>query len=166
MFWIEEVINKVDKSKFQIINDSKTPSGEPHVGSLRGVLIHDAIFKFLNSHDIPAKYTFGSDDYDPLDEIPKGQDEHFEKYLGMPLCNVPAPVNSNYTDMADHFISGFFETFRKLGVQTETYRMRDIYRSGKFNNAIDKILSNSDKIRGIYESISGSKKSRLYIYSK
>lgn len=160
MFWTQEILKAINKDQPQLINDSKTPSGEPHVGSLRGVLIHDAVFKVLREEGYDVRYTFGSDDYDPVDEIPKGQDEHFTKYLGMPLCNVPPPPGSEYTDMADHFISGFFKTFDTLGVQAEKYRMRDIYRSGQFNEAIEQILNNSDAIRGIYKKVSGSEKSQ------
>ena len=67
MFWTQEVMKALDKSIPQLINDSKTPSGEPHVGSLRGVLVHDAIYKVLKSEDFQVKYIFGSDDYDPVD---------------------------------------------------------------------------------------------------
>jgi len=159
MFWTQELLKAINKDQPQLINDSKTPSGEPHIGSLRGVLIHDAIYKVLRDEGYNVRYTFGSDDYDPVDEIPKGQDEHFSKYLGMPLCNVPAPPGSEFSDMADHFISGFFKIFDTLGVEAEKYRMRDIYRSGQFNEAIEQILNNSDAIRGIYKKVSGSEKS-------
>lgn len=162
MFWTQEVLKGIDTSIPQLVNDSKTPSGEPHVGSLRGVLIHDAIYKVLRANGVSARYIFGSDDYDPVDEIPKGQDDHFIKYLGMPLCNTPAPPGSTYPDMAEHFISGFFEIFKKLGVEAEHYRMRDVYRSGQFNESIEKILSNGPAIREIYRQVSGSEKSEAW----
>ena len=92
MFWTEEVAAKCGGP--QIINDSKTPSGRVHVGALRGVLIHDAIFRTLQEKGIGARYLFGVDDYDPLDEIPAGKGAHFEKYLGQPLCSVPPPDGS------------------------------------------------------------------------
>ena len=152
MLWSDKLIE--DLKKPQIINDSKTPSGRVHVGSLRGVLIHDAIFRSLRDHGVPARYLFGVDDYDPVDEIPFGQGEHYEEYLGMPLCNVPPPPGSNATDMADHFIQEFFDVFDELGVETENYRMRDIYRSGKFNEAIDIILRHKDTVQTVYKEVS------------
>src|SRR5215212_2102093 len=101
MFWTEELAAKC--SGPQIINDSKTPSGRVHVGALRGVLIHDAVFRSLKEHGLPARYNFGVDDYDPLDEIPAGHAEHFTPYLGAPLCNVPPPPGSQATDVAEHY---------------------------------------------------------------
>jgi len=154
MIWTEEVAAKCHGA--QIINDSKTPSGRVHVGALRGVLIHDAIFRTLKEKGIEAKYLFGVDDYDPLDEIPAGKGEHFEKYLGQPLCNVPPPDGSSATDMAEHYMGEFWGVFEDLGVQVERYRMRDIYRSGRFNTAIDTILRHADIVRRVYKEVSNS----------
>ncbi len=154
MFWCDQLVEKV--SGPQVINDSKTPSGRAHVGALRGPLIHDAIFRALKSRGVPVRYMFGVDDYDPVDEIPYGQAEHFEKYLGAPLCNTPPPPGSPATDMAEHFISEFFSVFGELGIRPEFYRMRDIYRSGKFNEAIDVILRKAPVVREIYKEVSGS----------
>lgn len=156
MFWCDQLVEKLEGA--QIINDSKTPSGRAHVGALRGPLIHDAIFRTLKAKGVPVRYLFGVDDYDPVDEIPYGQAEHFEKYLGAPLCNTPPPAGSKATDMAEHFISEFFSVFAELGVQPEFYRMRDIYRSGKFNEAIDTILRKADVVRRIYKEVSGAER--------
>ena len=154
MFWCDQLVEKLEGP--QIINDSKTPSGRAHVGALRGPLIHDAIFRTLKAKGVPVRYIFGCDDYDPVDEIPYGQAEHFSQYLGAPLCNTPPPPGSPATDMANHFISEFWGVFAELGVQPEFYRMRDIYRSGKFNEPIDTILKHAHVVRGIYKEVSGS----------
>ncbi|MGA2749512.1 MAG: lysine--tRNA ligase [Verrucomicrobiota bacterium] len=157
MFWCDQLVETIAGP--QIINDSKTPSGRAHVGALRGPLIHDAIFRTLKARGVPVRYLFGVDDYDPVDEIPYGQAEHFEKYLGAPLCNTPPPPGSNATDMAEHYISEFFSVFAELGIRPEFYRMRDIYRGGKFNEAIDSILRKADVVRRIYKEVSGAERS-------
>ncbi len=139
MFWCDQLVEKLEGP--QTINDSKTPSGRAHVGALRGPLIHDAIYRTLKAKGVPVRYLFGVDDYDPVDEIPYGQSEHFEKYLSAPLCNTPPPPGSKATDMAEHFISEFFSVFAQLGVQPEFYRMRDIYRAGKFNGQLTRFFA-------------------------
>ena len=153
MFWTEDIANRV--SGPQIINDSKTPSGRVHVGALRGVLIHDAIFRTLKEKGADVKYLYGVDDFDPVDEIPKGEDAHFGKYIGWPLCNTPAPGGGE-GDMAEHYMREFWQVFRELGVTVEPYRMRDIYRAGTFNEPIDLILRNADKVRRVYKEVSNS----------
>jgi lysyl-tRNA synthetase class 1 len=156
MFWCDQLVEKIEGP--QTINDSKTPSGRAHVGALRGPLIHDAIYRTLQAKGVPVRFLFGVDDYDPVDEIPYGEAEHFQKYLGAPLCNVPPPPDSKATDMADHYISEFFSVFGEVGVRPEFYRMRDVYRSGKFNEAIDAILRKADAVRRIYKKVSGSER--------
>ncbi len=155
MLWFADLAASIDRSRPQVINDSKTPSGRVHVGALKGVLLHDAIFRALQTRGVAVRYLYGVDDYDPLDEIPKGQDAHFEKYLGQPLCNVPPPPGSTATDMAEHFIAEFYGVFAELGVTVEQYRMRDQYRSGKMNESIDRILAGTARIKQIYEEVSG-----------
>ncbi len=156
MHWTDEALQGLDTSGPVIINDSKTPSGRAHVGALRGVLIHDAAFRALKAKGVNVTYRFGCDDYDPVDEIPFGQGEIWRQHLGKPLCNAPAPPGSSATDMADHFITEFWSVFADLGVTCEFYRMRDIYRAGKFNDAIDRILRAAPTVRKIYKEVSNS----------
>jgi lysyl-tRNA synthetase class 1 len=157
MFWTEDIAARCTPGP-QTINDSKTPSGRVHVGALRGVLIHDAIFRTLREKGIEARYLFGVDDYDPVDEIPKGEDAHFGQYIGRPLCNTPAPTGSSAPDMAEHFMAEFWQVFDELGVKVERYRMRDIYRAGQFNEPIDRILRGAEKVRRAYKEVSGSER--------
>jgi lysyl-tRNA synthetase, class I len=154
MFWTEEVAARAG-AELQIVNDSKTPSGRVHVGALRGVLIHEAIYRTLREKGTEAKYLFGVDDYDPVDEIPKGEDQHFGQYIGRPLCNTPAPGGAP-GDMAEFYMGEFWKVFEDLGVEVERYRMRDIYRRGDFNQEIDTILRNADKVRRVYKEVSNS----------
>jgi len=154
--WNEKLIEKLTGP--QLVNDSKTPSGRVHVGSLRGVLIHDAIYRTLLSHGFDARYSYGIDDFDPLDSLPADAEPWLQDYLGHPLCNVPAPETSSATDLADHYISEFLGIFRELGVGAEIYRTRDLYRSGRFNEAIDAILKQAHIVRQVYAEVSHAKR--------
>ena len=122
------------------------------------MLIHDVVFRAIQARGLPVRYTFGVDDYDPLDELPAGEEEFFRPYLGAPLCQVPPPPGSSFSDISEHYIQDFFSVFRDLNVEAETYRMRDIYRSGQFNEAIDAILRNAATVRRIYQEVSKSER--------
>nr|VFJ47759.1 MAG: lysyl-tRNA synthetase, class I [Candidatus Kentron sp. DK] len=156
--WTTKLIDSLPQDHYQVINDSKTPSGRVHVGSLRGVLIHDAVYRELQHRDLPGIYIYGVDDYDPMDGLPADAPDSVREHMGKPLCNVPPPADSNATDMADHYISEFLDVFRELNVGAQIYRMRDVYRGGLFNEAIDTILQNAHKVRDIYERVSGAKR--------
>ncbi|MBF0183800.1 MAG: lysine--tRNA ligase [Magnetococcales bacterium] len=154
--WLDKIIDPLHQP--QIINDSKTPSGRVHVGSLRGVLIHDAILRGLLAKGTQATFLYGIDDYDPMDGMPAEAPEEMRRYMGLPLCQVPAPSGSTASDMAEHYISEFLAIFQELHVQAQVYRMRDIYRSGRFNTAIDTILRQAALVRQIYLEVSGAQR--------
>ncbi len=157
MSWLDDLEKKLHDADVQVVNDAKSPSGKPHVGALRGVLIHDAVYKFLKDKGIKVKNIYGSDDYDPMDELPGGETaEKYDKYLGAPLSNVPAPKGSEHKDLAMHYISDFFKIFDEIGAEAEFYYMRDYYKSGFFNEAIDTLLSRAAEVREIYKRVSNS----------
>ncbi len=159
MLWFADLAARIDAGQSHVINDSKTPSGRVHVGAMRGVILHDAMFRVLAARGVKVRYLFGVDDYDPLDEIPKGHDEFFAPHVGKPLCDVPALPGSSHTDIAEHYISEFFDIFGEIGVAAERYRMRDFYRNGKLDESIDRILLKADVVRQIYKDVSLSEKS-------
>lgn len=152
MFWADKIAT--DAQGDQVVNDSKTPSGRVHVGSLRGVVIHEVIYRALKQAAKPAKFLYGCDDYDALDTVPKYLDQSkFAPYLGFPLCNVPSPGDSK-SDYAKYFMGEFLEVFDYLGIKPEVYYLRDLYRTGKLNDYIDKFLQNSHRIREVYKQVS------------
>ncbi|MEB3826435.1 lysine--tRNA ligase [Phormidium sp. CCY1219] len=152
MFWADKIAANAQGE--QVVNDSKTPSGRVHVGSLRGVIIHDVIYRALKSAGKPVKFTYGVDDYDALDTVPKYLDaEKFTPYLGFPLCNVPSPGDSA-SDYAKYFMGEFLEVFEYLGVKPEIYYLRDLYRSGALNSYIDTFLQNAHLVRQAYKEAS------------
>jgi lysyl-tRNA synthetase, class I len=156
MFWADKIA--ADAQGDQVVNDSKTPSGRVHVGSLRGVVIHDVIHRALKYAQKPAKFIYGVDDYDALDTVPKYLDqEKFLPYLGFPLCNVPSP-SETASDYAKYFMGEFLEVFEYLGVRPEVYYLRDLYRSGQLNPYIDRFLKNAHLVREAYLEVSKARR--------
>lgn len=153
MFWADKIA--ADLKGEQVVNDSKTPSGRVHVGSLRGVIIHDVIYRAFKHAGKPVKFLYGTDDYDALDTVPRYLDqEKFSPYLGFPLCNVPSPEEEAASDYAKYFMGEFVEIFEYLGVNPELYYLRDFYRSGKLNSYIDIFLKNANLVREAYKEAS------------
>ena len=60
MYWADKIASEIIKSgkhKPFWVDDMKTPSGRMHVGSLRGVIIHDLIYKaLLSRHTYPCSH--------------------------------------------------------------------------------------------------------------
>src|ERR1700730_15595662 len=65
MDWADELAASV--SGPQVVNDSKTPSGTVHVGSLRGPVILDVIARARRARGLETHVLYGFDDLDPMD---------------------------------------------------------------------------------------------------
>ncbi len=155
MFWVDSVAHELKKRKLPLewVDDMKTPSGRIHVGSLRGVVVHDLAFKALKELDVKAKYTYVFDNHDPMDSLPVYlPSAQFEKYLGMPLFKVPSPV-VGFSDYAKFYAKEFMEVFNKIGCHPEILWAADLYKSGKMNPLIKECLDKAQEIRKIYEEL-------------
>ena len=56
MFWADEVLKNL--SGKQLINDSFTPSGPVHMGSLKGPVIHDTLHRILKEKNQEVEMLF------------------------------------------------------------------------------------------------------------
>lgn len=157
MFWVDEALGKL-KGKGQHITDGKTPSGRIHVGSLRGVLIHDALFRALKEKGIEVIFSYLFDDFDPLDRVPAGLDEEvFGKYIGIPLSQVPSP-DTTAENYGKFFANEFINVLSGLGVKPRILWQTKLHKDGTLDGAIKIALDNAKKIQDIYQKVSGSKK--------
>ncbi|HUP83396.1 MAG TPA: lysine--tRNA ligase [Candidatus Limnocylindria bacterium] len=138
----------------QVVNDSKTPSGTVHVGSLRGVVLHDAIRRAIAERGTEVEFRYGVEDLDPMDNQAMLSGDAIEQYMGMPLANVPAPEGSGQPNYARHFATIFLETFADLGIRPTLYWASDNYGSGAMDPYITKALDHADVILDIYRTVS------------
>lgn len=165
MFWADylaEDIKKKSGGKPQLVNDAKTPSGKIHVGALLGVLIHDFVHKSLLEKELKSRYTFGIDDFDPMDSLPTYlPKEKYEKYMGAPLKDIPAPEGGG--SYAEFYANEFIEVFNRLGAEPEIIWSSKLYEAGKFDESIKTALDNAEKIQEIYHEVSGSKKEKNWL---
>lgn len=158
--WVDVIVEDVLKSRpldRYVINDAKTPSGPIHVGSLRGVVLHDCVARALAAADRPARFLFGFDDYDPMDSRPAAVPAEFNRYLGMPLSEVPSPAD-NGGSFGRHYGLEFVEVWTRVGAHADVYWTSEMYKSGNFNEAIRIALDRAEEFIQIDREISGSQK--------
>jgi lysyl-tRNA synthetase class 1 len=155
MFWSDKIAQEIKKRKLPLewVDDMKTPSGRVHVGALRGVVVHDLVYKSLKQNGVNAKYTYVFENHDPMDDIPSYLSrEKYEQYLGMPLFKVPSP-QEGYTNFAEYYALEFKKVFNAIDCNPEIIWTKDLYTSGKMNNAIKVCLDNANEIKKIFEDI-------------
>ena len=152
MFWADQIAQKLKERKLPLewVDDMKTPSGRIHVGSLRGVVVHDLAYKALLDAGVKAHYTWVFEDHDPMDDIPSYLDkDKYEQYLGMPLFKVPSP-EIGFKNYAEYYSLEFQKVFNKLGCNPEILWTSKLYTSGRMNDGIKKVLDNAQAVREIY----------------
>ena len=138
-----------------LIASGISPSGRIHVGNLREVLTADIIYRILKERGHEAKLIFVADDYDALRKVyPFLDPAVYEKYVGCPLSEIPAPDGSN-TTYAEFFLKPFIESLKKLKIDAEVVRASELYRDGKLKKQIIEALNARDEIAEILTRITG-----------
>lgn len=159
MQWLNKAVDEIVAAHPDgeiLIESGVSPSGTYHVGTLREVLTCDAVLLELRRRGRQARHIHYVDDLDPLRKVPVNVPPEFEKYLGRPYCDVPAPDGSNRS-YADFFLNDFLGAAQELHMDMEVIRSHEKYRSGGMTDVIEKSLLAVDDIRRIIGEVSGRK---------
>ena len=153
MDWADELAASV--SGPQVVNDSKTPSGTVHVGSLRGPVILDVIARALRASGIETTYLYGVDDMDPMDAQALLTPDAVERYMGVPLAHIPDQLPDGHPSYARHHAQIFIDLFADLGIHPDRYYwMSEIYASGAMDEYVGRALDRADVVRDLYRRVS------------
>lgn len=168
MIWVDREAKKLKSRALPLewVDDMKTPSGRIHVGSLRGVIVHDLIYKAMKEIGMNTHFSYVINDHDPMDGMPHYLDEkEWNKYMGMPLYKIPAP-EVGYENFAQTYAKEFIHVFESINCHPQIIWSSQLYASGKMDAIVKEILDNSDKIRNLYLRVSkATKKNDWFPYT-
>jgi len=152
MEWADELAARVTGP--QVVNDSKTPSGTVHVGSLRGPVILDVITRALRASGHETTLLYGVDDLDPMDAQALLTPDAIEREMGRPLAHIPDQVGDGHESYARHHASVFIDTFAGLGIRPDRYYwMSEHYAAGDMDPYIRIALDRADVVRAVYQRV-------------
>jgi lysyl-tRNA synthetase, class I len=157
MQWLNQIVDELvsrHPAGEILIESGGSPSGTHHLGHMREFVTADAILLELRRRGHQARHVYFADDLDALRKVPVDVPAEFEKYLGTPLCDTPAPDGSNQS-YADFFLAQLQRATAALGVEVEFIRAHKKYRSGFFVPAIERSLERIGEARKALETISG-----------
>ena len=161
MDWADELARQAIGP--QVVNDSKTPSGTVHVGSLRGPVILDVITRALRANGIETTLLYGIDDLDPMDAQALLTPDAIEREMGRPLAHVPDPAGDCHASYARHFAGIFTEVFAGLGIHPDRYYwMSEIYPTGAMDPYIRLALDRASLVREIYRRVANVQHSETW----
>lgn len=152
--WADVVAEKLlEKGKKHVLATAITPSGPIHIGNMREVLTTEAVYRALKDKGGDAELIYIGDTFDALRKVYPFLPESYEKYVGMPLSDIPCPCGE-HESYAHHFLSPFLQSLEELGIKPKVYLAHELYREGKYNEGIKVAMDNAGKIRKILSEIS------------
>lgn len=150
---VEELIARHGDNEI-VVSSGVSPSGTYHLGTLREVMTAEIVTVELLRRGKNARHIHVVDDLDVFRKVPADVPIEWEQYLGMPLCDVPAPDGSERT-YADYFLADLIDAADKMNLVMEVVRAHERYRAGEYVGVIETALANVPKIRQIITEVSG-----------
>jgi lysyl-tRNA synthetase class 1 len=129
------------------------PSGLPHIGTFgevaRTTMVRHA-FRLLTDDKVKTRLIAFSDDMDGLRKVPDNVPNRdlIEKHLGKPLTKVPDPFGTHpsFGEHNNARLRAFLDTF---GFEYEFLSATECYTSGRFDEALLRMLSHFEKVMAI-----------------
>jgi len=147
--YAERIIEKKPNKEKYTIETGITPSGIVHAGNFREILTQNLVYKSLKQKGEKATYLYFWDDYDRFRKVPKGIDQSWEQYIGLPVTETPDPWDC-HESYASHFKSKVKEDIKRFNLKEITFKSAsEEYKKGTFTELIKKALQSQDRIREI-----------------
>jgi lysyl-tRNA synthetase class 1 len=140
------------------------PSGLPHIGTFGEVARTSWVrHAFESMSDVPTHLIAFSDDMDGLRKVPDNlpQPEMLAANLGKPLTAIPDPFGSH--ESFGHHMNARLRAFLdRFGFRYEFYSSTATYRSGRFDEALLRILASYDKVMEVMLPTLGEERQQTY----
>ena len=158
MLWPFEEAKKIIFKKDKLANNvvfetGYGPSGLPHIGTFAEVARTIFVMKAYNElmPDSNLELIVFSDDMDGLRSLPDNIPNHdlLCQYLGTPLSAIPDPYGTEKS-FATHMNNQLQDFLNAYGFKYHFQSSTDAYCHGLFNEGLQRIMDNYDKIRNLF----------------
>ena len=140
---------KVSKFDTYTVKTSASLSGVLHIGRLSDTIRSESVVIALKDAGVKTKFIWVAENMDPLRKVPKGVPANFEKYLGMPVTDIPDP-DGCHASYADHHMEEYFKVVDEFVLTgMEKFSMREEYKKGNFTSYIKKIMEKIEDVKEI-----------------
>ncbi len=154
LFWSDQLAFGVRK-KFEdqdeyVCASGISPSGLVHAGNFREIITTDFVVKSLKNYGEDVRFIYSWDDYDRFRKVPENVPDEFEKYIGLPLSEVPDPEGC-HDSYAGHFESRLEEELEDMHMDIEFIRQSEMFGDAEYAELIRKAMNNREKIKEILD---------------
>ena len=133
-------------------------SGIPHIGSFGDVARQYGVTLALRDLGLKSEVIAYCDDRDGLRKVPVGLPDWLEKYIGMPVSDIPDPFGKCHTSFGKHMSSLLLNALEQAGIDHKYNSGSENYKKGLLDKQIETLLLNSEKAGKIIKKIVGQKK--------
>jgi lysyl-tRNA synthetase, class I len=118
---------------------------------------------FETLSQIPTRLIAFSDDMDGLRKVPDNlpQAEMLARHLGKPLTAIPDPFGT-HESFGAHMNARLRAFLDRFGFRYEFYSATQTYKSGRFDEALLRILANYDKVMAVMLPTLGEERQQTY----
>ncbi len=155
---------KPPEKGYVLLETGYGPSGLPHIGTF-GEVVRTTMVRhaFQRMSDIPTRLFAFSDDMDGLRKVPGNvpNPDMLREHLGRPLTVVPDPFGK-FESFGHHnnaMLRSFLDSF---GFEYEFQSSSDWYKSGRFDQALLKVLQHYDEVMEIMLPTLGEERQQTY----
>ncbi len=162
LFWADQIASSViDRKKFHYTDDiipkfsaytvktSASMSGVLHIGRLSDTIRSESVYRALKDAGKKARLIWVAEDMDPFRKVPATAPKSFEKYLGMPVTDMPDP-HGCHKSYADHYRDEYLSVIHNfVSTKMPIYSTRAEYKKGSFKKYTKIILKHVKDIAEI-----------------
>jgi len=153
-FWADSIADRIIKEKGNkkeyVCASGITPSGTVHIGNFREIITTDLVVKALENKGKKVKFIYSWDDFDRFRKVPKNVSKEYEKYLGMPLSDIPSPFEDGKT-YAQHFEKEFEGQLKKVGIKPHFIYQNEMNKKCKYAKLIKIAIEKRREIMNILD---------------
>ena len=150
-FWADAIAERILKEKGKkpvyVCASGITPSGVIHIGNFREVITTDLVIRALQDKGVKTRFIYSWDDFDRFRKVPKNVSAKFEKYIGMPVSDVPSPFGSG--SYAEYFEKEFEDSLKEVGIKPEFIQQSVMNKKCKYAHLIKVALDEREIIMEI-----------------
>lgn len=141
----------IPERKIFTVKTSASLSGVLHIGRLSDTIRADSIVTAIKDAGTKAKLIWVAEDMDPLRKVPVGVPKEYERFLGMPVTDIPDPSGC-HGSYAEHHQAEYLDVIDRFVVnKVKRYSTREEYAKGSFRRYIKKLVERKEEVRAILE---------------
>jgi len=151
-FWADSIAERIIKEKGAkkqyVCASGITPSGLIHIGNFREIITTEMVVRALKEKGQKVKFIYSWDDYDRFRKVPLNIPKKYEKYVGMPLNEIPSAFEKNKS-YAQHFEKILEEELEQVGIKPEYIYQNLMNKNCKYSKLIKLAIEKRKEIMKI-----------------